>query len=53
MAIHEFGDGHKIGKDVQPLDPITDWTKRAMSQAKAIEAAVYQKAKSFGKAAES
>lgn len=49
LAIHEFGEGHKIGKDVEPLDPITDWTKKAMSEAKSIEAAVYHKVKSFGK----
>jgi hypothetical protein len=50
LAIHEFGEGHKIGKDVEPLDPMTEWTKRCMSAAKAIDAAVYHKVKSFGKA---
>ncbi|KAF2794664.1 hypothetical protein K505DRAFT_274721 [Melanomma pulvis-pyrius CBS 109.77] len=50
LAIHEFGEGHKIGKDVEPLDPMTDWTKKAMSEAKSIEAAVYHKVKYFGKA---
>lgn len=52
LAIHEFGDGHKIGKDVEPLEPMTDWTKRCMSECKAIDAAVYHKVKTFGKAAE-
>lgn len=51
LAIHEFGDGHKLGKDVEPLDPMTDWTERCMSQAKAIDAAIYRKEKSFGAAA--
>jgi hypothetical protein len=51
LAIHEFGEGHKIGTDVEPLNPMTEWTKRAMSAAKAIEAAVYYKVKSFGAAA--
>ncbi|KAF2707031.1 hypothetical protein K504DRAFT_436215 [Pleomassaria siparia CBS 279.74] len=53
LAIHEFGEDNKIGKDVEPLDPMTDWTKRAMTAAKAIEAAVYHRVKSFGKALES
>jgi hypothetical protein len=52
LAIHEFGDGHKIGTKVEPLDPMTDWTKRCMSNAKAIDAAVYKKVQSFGKAAD-
>ncbi|KAF2117679.1 hypothetical protein BDV96DRAFT_517369 [Lophiotrema nucula] len=53
LAIHEFGEGHKIGKDVKPLDPMTEWTKRCMSNAKAIDAAIYNKQKVFGAAAES
>jgi len=52
LTIHEFGDGNKIGKQVLPLDPITDWTKKVMGSAKSIDAAVYHKVKSFGKAAE-
>ncbi|KAF2266677.1 hypothetical protein CC78DRAFT_566739 [Lojkania enalia] len=50
LAIHEFGEGHQIGKDVVPLNPMTDWTKKCMSDAKAIDAAIYQKVKTFGKA---
>ncbi|KAF2184359.1 hypothetical protein K469DRAFT_580245, partial [Zopfia rhizophila CBS 207.26] len=37
FAIHEFGDGHKIGKDVVPLKPMTEWTKKCISEAKAID----------------
>ncbi|KAF2653397.1 hypothetical protein K491DRAFT_694800 [Lophiostoma macrostomum CBS 122681] len=51
LAIHEFGDGHKIGKNVETLDPMTDWTKKVMSEAKAIDAAIYHKVKTFGTAA--
>ena len=47
LAIHEFGEGHRLGKDVEPLDPMTDWTKRCMSAAKGIDAAIYQKTKQF------
>ncbi|KAF2736365.1 hypothetical protein EJ04DRAFT_551415 [Polyplosphaeria fusca] len=53
LALHEFGEGHKVGSKVEPLDPMTDWTKRCMTNAKAIDAAVYRKVKSFGRAAES
>lgn len=53
FTIHEFGEGHKIGRQVVPLDPMTEWTKKEMQKAKAIDAAIYQKTKSFGKAAES
>ncbi|ORY10889.1 hypothetical protein BCR34DRAFT_566188 [Clohesyomyces aquaticus] len=49
LAIHEFGEGHKIGNQVEALDPMTDWTKRCMANSKAIDAAVYQKVKFFGK----
>jgi hypothetical protein len=48
LAIHEFGEGNKLGKDVEPLTPITDWTKRCMGEAKAIDAAIYQKVRSYG-----
>lgn len=48
LAIHEFGEGNNLGKNVEPLTPITDWTKRCMADAKAIDATIYQKVKSFG-----
>ncbi|PVH94636.1 hypothetical protein DM02DRAFT_602184 [Periconia macrospinosa] len=43
LASHEFGEGNQLGKDVQPLQPMTDWTKKAMSECKAIDAAIYHK----------
>jgi hypothetical protein len=48
LAIHEFGEGNKLGKDVEPLLPITDWTKKCMSDAKAIDAAIYHEVKRLG-----
>jgi hypothetical protein len=51
LAIHEFGDGHKIGKDVEALEPKTKWTEKVMDEAEAIDAAVYHKVKTFGTAA--
>ncbi|KAF2742407.1 hypothetical protein M011DRAFT_269283 [Sporormia fimetaria CBS 119925] len=41
LAIHEFGEGNNLGQDVEPLQPITDWTKKCMKEAKAIDAAIY------------
>ncbi|KAH7125357.1 hypothetical protein B0J11DRAFT_528234 [Dendryphion nanum] len=49
VAIHEFGEGHHLGKNVEPLDPMTEWTKRCMSAAKGIDAAIYEKTKHFGR----
>lgn len=43
LAIHEFGEGNQLGKEVKPLEPITDWTRKAMSECKAIDAAIYYK----------
>lgn len=47
LAIHEFGEGNQLGKEVKPLEPITDWTRKAMSECKAIDAAIYHKVFSF------
>jgi hypothetical protein len=43
LAIHEFGEGNTLGEDVKALEPISDWTKKLMSEAKAIDAAIYHK----------
>jgi hypothetical protein len=48
LAIHEFGEDNRLGKDVKALEPISDWTKKVMSQAEAIDAAIYHKVRSFG-----
>jgi len=50
FAMHEFGEGNKIGKDVLPLDPITDWTKKCMGECQKIDAAVYELQRTFGAA---
>lgn len=52
LALHEFGEGHQLGKEVVPLEPMSDWTKRVMGECKAIDAAIYNKVKSYGKATE-
>lgn len=38
MTIHEFGVGNKLGSKVEPLDPISDWTRKVMGDMKSIEA---------------
>jgi hypothetical protein len=48
LAIHEFGNGNQLGTHVQALEPISDWTKRAMSNAIAIDAAIYHKQRALG-----
>lgn len=51
LAIHEFNEGNKLGKDVKALEPMSDWTKKVMSEAKAIDAAIYRKCKLAGEEA--
>ena len=48
LATHEFGEGNQLGTEVKALEPISDWTKKVMSEAKAIDAAIYHKQKEFG-----
>jgi hypothetical protein len=52
FAMHEFGEGNKIGKYVLPLDPMTDWTKKCMGECKAIDAAVFELTATYGVANE-
>lgn len=47
LAVHEFGPENQLGKDVKPLEPISDWTKKVMSEAKGLDAAIYHKQKTF------
>jgi hypothetical protein len=48
LAVHEFGAGNQLGNIVKPLEPVTDWTKKVMSEAKGIDAAIFHKQKTFG-----
>jgi hypothetical protein len=43
LAIHEFGEGNKLGSKVEPLIPMTPWTKKVMSDMTNIEANVWIK----------
>jgi hypothetical protein len=43
FAAHEFTQGNRLGKQVAPLDPVTDWTKRKVQTARKIDAANYRK----------
>lgn len=48
LAIHEFVEGHQLGTQVKALEPISDWTKKVMGEATAIDAAIYHKKRGFG-----
>ncbi|KAF2665012.1 hypothetical protein BT63DRAFT_464295 [Microthyrium microscopicum] len=43
IALYEFDEGNKLGSEVQPLDPMTDWTKRIMAHAKKFELGIFHK----------
>jgi hypothetical protein len=47
MTIHEFGDGNRLGSEVAPLDPMSDWTKKVMADMKFIEAYNWKKDSNF------
>jgi hypothetical protein len=49
LAVHEFDD-NILGPQVQPLDPMTDWTKKVMGGADKIEARNWGTIKQFGTA---
>ncbi|KAF1960274.1 hypothetical protein CC80DRAFT_501525 [Byssothecium circinans] len=48
VALHEFGEGNRLGKDAEPLQPVTEWTKKCMGECKSIDAAIYRRVKTFG-----
>lgn len=43
LALYEFDDTAKLGTRVQPLNPMTEWTKKCIQDAQNIEAGVYKK----------
>lgn len=43
LALYEFDETVKLGTQVQPLDPMTEWTKKCMRKAQKIEAGIYRK----------
>jgi hypothetical protein len=47
VAFHQFGEGNKVGTEVEPLDPMTEWTKRCMGACTSIDAAVFRKERTF------
>ena len=49
LALYEFGEGNALGSDVNPLDPMTEWTKRVMQQAKKIEAGIFERVGTWSK----
>lgn len=47
VAFHQFREGNKVGAEVEPLDPMTEWTRRCMAGCEEIDAAVYRKVKTL------
>jgi len=47
LALYEFDEKAKLGRQVQPLNPMTEWTLKCMKEAQKIEAGVYTKIGSF------
>jgi hypothetical protein len=44
LALYDFDEPAKqLGTEVKPLDPMTDWTKKCMANAKKIEAGIYHR----------
>jgi hypothetical protein len=43
IALYEFDETNKLAPVVQPLDPMTDWTKRITATAKKFELGVFHK----------
>lgn len=44
LAIHEFNESNELGDTVKALEPVSEWTKKVMSAAVGIDAAIYRKA---------
>ncbi|KIW08888.1 uncharacterized protein PV09_00810 [Verruconis gallopava] len=47
LTLYEFGDGNKLGMNVEPLDPMTDWTKRVIGNTEKIEMGIYTQIKAL------
>ena len=43
LAIHEFEESNELGDTVKALEPVSEWTKKVMSEANGIDAAIYRR----------
>ncbi|KAI4714454.1 hypothetical protein J4E89_000134 [Alternaria sp. Ai002NY15] len=43
LAVHEFGEGEKLGDTVKAFEPVSEWTVRVMKEAVGIDAAIYRR----------
>ncbi|KAL6703219.1 hypothetical protein ACN47E_010081 [Coniothyrium glycines] len=43
LAMHEFGQGHRLGTEVEALQPVSGWTERVLRDAVGIDAAIYDR----------
>jgi hypothetical protein len=48
LALHEFGEGEKLGKDIQVPPEMSPWTMKVMGGVQGMDAAIYHKVKTFG-----
>lgn len=48
LAIHEFAEENELGIEVKAVEPVSDWTKRVMSEAEGIDAAIYRRVGALG-----
>lgn len=44
LAIHEFEEKNELGDTVKALEPVSEWTRKVMSESEGIDAAIYRKA---------
>ena len=49
LAIHEFNEENNLGKDLKPLEPVSDRTKKVLSEVKATDAAIFSQVSTFPK----
>jgi hypothetical protein len=47
LTLYEFGEGNKLGINVETLDPMTDWTKKVIGNTGKIEMGIYTLLKSL------
>jgi len=49
LALYEFDEKNKLGIEVKPLEPMTDWTKRTFAKSTKMELGIFHKLGSFSK----
>lgn len=47
LTLYEFDDSNNLGMNVAPLDPMTDWTRKVMTNSDRIETGIYTQFKTL------